>query len=442
MRGTPCCFPLSVRTFLFLILCVSQALSEPVPFRRAIELALARAEVSSPAVADQQRARAAVQEARSAYLPHLTVGSGLGATYGYPLSIEGSAPSIFNVNYQSTLYNASQKALTQAARETLRAQDWTIEDARRNAALEAATTYVHLHNLESSRRALQQQSQESSQLIGVMEARVREGVEAQIELTRARLLDARTRMALVDAEGGLRVLRSRLAQLTGLAPAAIEIVPASIPALPQPETQQDVVAQALAASAEVRAAEQQARAQELRAEAARKARYPSVDLAAQYGLFSRINNYDEFFQRFQSNNATIGLAIRFPFLDYTQKAFAEVADAEALRARQQLDQVREQVATETLQLTQTENQLAIAAEVADLDRQLAQSNVDATQQRIESEAPPASGMRPVSPRDLQMARIEAEQRIVAALDAGFQLQRARLQLLNAIGKLREWALGN
>ena len=41
--------------------------------------------------------------------PHLSVGTGVAGTYGFPLSIEGAAPSLFNVNYIQTLYDRKQR---------------------------------------------------------------------------------------------------------------------------------------------------------------------------------------------------------------------------------------------------------------------------------------------------------------------------------------------
>jgi outer membrane protein TolC len=441
MRGIPHRLRLPACLVALLALSAGEAFSEPLTFRQAVEMAIARATTQNIAASDQARAEAAYQEARSAYMPHMNVGSGLGWTYGYPLSIEGAAPSVFNVNYQSMVFSLQQRALTRAALETVGAQRWSTEDARRDVALETSITYVQLNSLNNRLMILQQQLHAASKLIQITEARLQAGLEAQVELTRARLVEARTRMAIADAQGSSDVLRLRLSQLTGMQAASIQLVPESIPAIPQPDPNEDLVSQALANSAAVRAAQQQARAQQLRAEATRKAKYPSIDLAAQYGVFSRFNNYDEFFRKFQRNNATVGLAIRFPFLDSTQQAAEAAANAEATRAQQQLEQVRNQVAMETLQLAQAAEQLAIAEQVAQLEYQLAQSNVDATRERIDAQAPPAPGTHAPSPRDLELAQIEASQRHTAALDTTFQLQRARLQVLRATGKLQDWALG-
>ncbi|HMG99858.1 MAG TPA: hypothetical protein VK555_00530, partial [Terriglobales bacterium] len=71
--------------------------AEPLPLQRAVQLALSHSTASGAASADEQRAFASYHEARNQYLPQAIVGSGLGASWGFPLTLEGSAPSIINV---------------------------------------------------------------------------------------------------------------------------------------------------------------------------------------------------------------------------------------------------------------------------------------------------------------------------------------------------------
>jgi len=77
--------------------------------------------------------------------------------------------------------------------------------------------------------------------------------------------------------------------------------------LPEVKQQDEIVAQASEGNPAVRAAAEQAAAKELKARGERKLRFPTIDLAGQYGLFSRYNNYDQYFNKFQRNNATFAL---------------------------------------------------------------------------------------------------------------------------------------
>ncbi len=436
---------ISLRSFILavaLICCITlRAWAAPLTFRRALELAAAR-NSSGVAAAEQMRARAAYQQARSAYLPQLVVGSGLGASFGFPLSLEGSAPSLFNVNYQSFLINPAQREFSRSAKLAWDATQASTDNQRRDTLLETAVTYVQLDSLTARTHTLREQQRQASSLIAMVSARVEEGVDPQLELTRARLTEARIRMALADAQGSADVLRERLAQLTGLPAQSIETETESIPEIPDASTEDDLVESAVASSSAVKAAEQQALAKEARARGEHKLMYPAVDAVAQYAMLSRFNNYDEFFRKFQRHNATLGVAIRFPFLNFPQRASAQAADAEAVQARRQADATKNQVSTETLRLARAVQQLAAAEQVAQLEYQLAQGQAEAMQVRIEAAAPPVPGSMPPSPRDLQLARIEAGQRYAAYLDASFELQKARLQLLRAVGRLDSWALGS
>src|SRR5271167_3427471 len=77
--------------------------AEPLPLDRAIRLALTHGTSTAIASADVRKAFASYRELRNNYLPQLVVGSGLGWSYGFPLTIEGSAPALLNAVAQSSV---------------------------------------------------------------------------------------------------------------------------------------------------------------------------------------------------------------------------------------------------------------------------------------------------------------------------------------------------
>src|SRR5215813_14657998 len=95
---------------------VLAAQTQPLTLRRAVQLALTQSTAMAQASADEQRAFAAYQEARNHYIPQIVVGSGLGKSWGFPLSLENAAPSIFNVNSQSAVLNPALREFVRAAR--------------------------------------------------------------------------------------------------------------------------------------------------------------------------------------------------------------------------------------------------------------------------------------------------------------------------------------
>ena len=70
--------------------------AETIPFPKAIEAALKHSGAMGIAAAEEAHARASLSQARDAYVPQAILGSGLGASFGFPLTLEGSAPSIVN----------------------------------------------------------------------------------------------------------------------------------------------------------------------------------------------------------------------------------------------------------------------------------------------------------------------------------------------------------
>src|SRR5262245_48586685 len=120
------------------------AQADSVPFRRAIELAVTHSSPMAAADADQSRAQNDYEVARNLFLPQMVLGSGLAATYGFPLSIEGSAPTIISLNSQQYLLNFAQKEFIRAAKSEWSASGTLKEDQRDQVILDAALTYIEL----------------------------------------------------------------------------------------------------------------------------------------------------------------------------------------------------------------------------------------------------------------------------------------------------------
>jgi outer membrane protein TolC len=410
------------------------ATGQKIAFRRAMELALQHSAGVGVALADQMRARQGYLETRNMYIPQLTFGSGVGQTWGYPMSIEGSAPSIFNVTSQSYLLNFANRDAMRAARTDWHAADLSFENQRQSALLEAALTYLQLEQAGTKLQTLQQESDEAGRLEAISQARLKEGIDSKLDVTRARLNAARLRLRLAEAQGSTDLLRQRLAQLTGLDAREIETDPASVPQPPQIDPHENMEARALANSPAVKAADERARAAELHARSERRQAYPAVDLVANYGLFTKYNNLNLLFPngQFSRNNATLGIAIRLPFLNAAERSRAAAAEADLLRAQKLAETAREQVASETLRLQRSVQQLEAARDVAQLEQELAQTKAEAAQ----AEATAGNG----TIRDQENARLETSEKRAALLDAQFELDRARLQLLRTTGGLEAWAL--
>ena len=436
---------------LAIVLLPASMLAEPIPLRRVVELALSHATGGAIAAADEQRAAANVRDLRNSYIPQITLGAGLGPpSYGFPLSIEGQPPSLFNVNAQSALINPSLREFLRAAKVEANVASLKTKDERNQIIQDAALSYAELAKWEQRLARLQETQADANKMEAAVAQRVKEGVDNEIDGAKARLSAARVRLRIAEAQGAADVLREHLSKLTGLAAGSIQTDPDSIPSAPAAVTSENVPKAAADSSPATQAAVAQARAQYLRAQGEHKALWPSFDFAAQYALLSQFSNFQNYYipskpcivggvsvlcttNSFQQNNASVGVSIRFPILNFSQRARAQAADADALKASKQAEAAKNQVSEQTLRLQRTVAQLQAAHDVAELEAEIAQKTLTAVQTRIDAGT--------ANLHDLDEARSQVSERFITLQDVTFELQRAHLGLLRSTGDLERWALG-
>ena len=408
--------------------------AEPLPLDRAVRLAVAHSTSSAIAGAEVQRTLASYRELRNYFIPQIVAGSGLGYTYGYPLSIEGSPPAIVDVVAQSSVFNPAQRQFLGAAKTDWRASEFQDKEQRNVIIQDVVLTYAELAKWEARQAHLEEDEKQAQQMEHAVAERVQQGVDSNVDLNKAKLTAARVRLHRAEARGNADVLRRHLSTLTGLPASSIEIAAETIPGLPPVALEEDLPQKAIAASPAVKVAEQHSMASAMRAAGERRSLLPSVDFSAQYARFSTFNNYTVYFppHTFQVNNATIGFGFKVPIFNASQRARADAASAEALEAKKKAEAARDQVAEETLKLQRAAEQLEAAREVAELEYEMAQSGLEAAQTRVDANTGTF--------HELDDARVQAAERYLRFQDADFEYRRARLSLLRATGDLEKWAL--
>jgi len=410
---------------------VLAAQTEPLTLQRAVQLALTHSTTLAQSSADEQRAFAAYREARNQYIPQVVVGSGLGKSWGFPLSLENAAPSIFNVNSQSAVINPALREFVRAARDESGAAALQTKDQRQQVMQDVVITYVELAKWEGMLPELTKTYAEAQKALELVNQRVEAGVDSQTEKQKSQLMAARAHLRALQGHGAVDVLRDQLSKFTGVPSNSIVTVSDSIPALPDINPEDDLTAKATESSLTLQAAQLRAKAQLFRAKGEHRSLWPSLDFAAQYAVLSKYNNYDQFFKTFERNNASLGVVIRFPVLNFSQHAHAQAADAEALRTNKEVENAKNQVSQEVLKLQRSVEQLKAAQEVAELEYKLAQSNVNSVDIRMNS------GMANL--HDQADAQTDLSEKFNSLEDAKFQLLRARIGLLRATGELESWA---
>jgi len=420
----------SLALFLTALSCFA---AEPVPLKRIVELALSHSTTTAMADAAAQRAYAALRQSRNQYLPSLMVGSGLGWTYGYPLSLEGSAPSIVNTTAQSSIFNLALQDFIRQAKTEYQATTVQNKDQREQVIQDAAVSYAELSKWEALQAHLGEDYAAALKMEQYVNERIQEGVDSPIARTQARLSTAKVYLHISQAQGSIDVLRQHLSQLTGLPASEITTDPDSIPALPPVKQDDNLVAKAVETSPAIQMASLHSTALNFAARGEHRSMWPTFDFAAQYALLATFNNYNVYFRQgtFQANNVSIGAVIRFPFFNPTQRARAQAADAEAVQASKKVEATRHQVSEQTLQLQRSVEELAAAQDVARLEYDVAKSDLNAVEIRVDA------GNATI--HDADQARTQTQERYNALQDANFQLERARILLLRATGDLASWA---
>ncbi len=447
---TPCRGAHTTKWILALVLLPGSLLAEPVSLKRVVELALTHATGAGIAAVEEQRAAASYRELHNNYIPQLSTGAGLGYSYGFPLALEGSAPSLFNVNTQSALLNPALRDFIRAARADSQVASLQTKDQRNQIIQDVALSYAELVKWEQRLARLQQTEADANKMQAAVVARVKEGVDTEIEGARARLSVARVRLRIAEAQGAADVLREHLSKLTGLPAAGIQTDPDSIPATPVTAPRDATANDAAATSPSVEAAVEHARAQYLRAQGEHKSLWPSVDFAAQYALLSKFNNYQNYYipskpcptsigeflcvtNNFQQNNATVGVSVRFPLFNASQRSRAQAADADALKATKQAEAAKNRVSEETLRLQRSVVQMQAARDVAQLEYEIAEKTLTSMATRMDAGT--------ATLHDLDDARSQASERFIALQDVTFELERSQLGVLRSTGDLEKWALG-
>jgi outer membrane protein TolC len=407
--------------------------SAQISFTTAIDLAQKNSPKVLMAQAEVDKARAAVQQLRDAYVPNIVGGSGLGPpSYGFPLG----QPTIFNVTAQSLVFSYSQRDYIRAAQAALDAASLNLTDIRQGVAEDTAVTYLALDRDIQRQAALQEQQAFADRLVSIVQDRLDAGQDTPIELTTSRLTAAQIHLARLRASDETITDQAHLARLIGLPAQALGTVSNSVP--PIIVTSQGVTVTPQITSPAVDSAYAIARSK--RQTAFGEERYlwrPQITFAGQYSRFAKFNNYQDYYLHFQQNNAGVGVQINVPVFDVAHNARAREAAADAARSEHEADMIRDQFFDNQLRARHTAAELAARAEIAVLDQQLASQQLDILLLQSKEGTGNLSGPQ-MTPKDEQTSRISEREKFIALLNANFEAQQAQINLMRAMGELDAW----
>src|SRR6202050_5311634 len=154
-------------------------LAEPLTLRHAVELALQHANGIAISAEGEQHASASYRELRNSYIPQLNAGAGIGKSDGFPLSLEGAAPSLFNVNAQSALINPALKDFIRAAQSDVAVSNLKIKDQRNQVIQDTVLSYAELAKWELRLSRLTETQAAAVQTEAAVTQGVKEGIDSE-----------------------------------------------------------------------------------------------------------------------------------------------------------------------------------------------------------------------------------------------------------------------
>ena len=405
--------------------------SSHAPVRLTLKQAVANSVQKSREVSlarlQYQSSREESSVARAQFLPSLFAGSGVAYTSGFPILAAGGAPALFNLTYNQDLLNLPARGDVRADEQKAEQQRLQVDAVRDGVVGRTASSYLQLAKVRQQLDVVRSERESAQKILDYTRQRMEAGFELPIEVTRARLTAAQVEERMAQLEDQEETTADQLRFLLGLEQdQPLEVTAEDIPAAAD-QTINDLVATALRDNPEVKQADSVRMASELRLRGERGGYWPTVGLIGQYNLLAKFNNYDQFFNKFQRNNFIAGIDVRIPvFVSHTGAAVA-FAQADLTTSQLQAETKRAEVSLDVRHKARQERETETAREVARLELQLAQQNVEVLQSQFQQGH--------ASVRDLESARLDAEEKSIALLDAGFARQQAELDLLRTTGQL-------
>ncbi|HZT31471.1 MAG TPA: TolC family protein [Bryobacteraceae bacterium] len=378
---------------------------------------------------DERKAQEAVRIARDPFTPRINVGSGLAYSSGFPMSIEGSAPSVFQAQAAQYLFNRPQSYVVAQAKETARGASIATAAKRDEVAFRIVSLYLDAERAARVQETARKELASLEKVAQSVGSRVEGGYELPIVAKRAAYNVARARLALENLSEQQEMAQTSLAVALGYSaedrvePSQEERTPIQLPS-----SEENAIEQAVHSSAVLRQLESQIAAKGLDIRGARSARLPRVDLVAQYGLFAKFNHYEDYFRTFQRNNGQLGVSLQIPLLTGPGvSAQTAQSEAEIARLRLQMTGTRNQIMIETRQAFRDIRRTELARDAARADLEVAREQVSVNLALAQEGR--------LTLRELEESRVAESDKWIAFYDAQYAVERARWALLRNTGDL-------
>ncbi len=419
-----------LKHILLLFVYAATALAEvhPLTLRQAVDTALKENPDVLLARLDEQKAQAAIRVAKDPFVPKVYAGSGLAKVWGYPTSIEGAAPSIVQSRTDMSVFNRPKSYELARVRETARGAAINTQSKSDEVGYQTALQFLDIQQLARNAQSLDLELESLERVSAAVNLRVQEGRELPLESKRVAVDVARGRQRAEALRDDLDYGEAALAVLLGY-PAGDRVQPVEEDRQPPevPESEQAARELALQNNKEIRRLESQLQAKGFELREYQTARFPIVDVVAQYALFAK-SNYQDFFTKVQRNNGELGVSIQIPLLvGSASKGLAAQSQTDILELRTQMNQTRNRIELDTQKSYQEWQKARSASEVARLDLDYAREQVSVLLAQL--------GEGRSQQQKVDDARYVEQEKWIAFYDAQHAVEKARLDLLRQTGTL-------
>ena len=404
-------------------------LSRKLTLKEAVNLAVANSRDLALARLQYGVMQRQIGVARSVFLPNLYTGTGVAYTSGFPLLEGGGAPSIFSLSYNQQIFNPPLKGEQRAAEQRAEGQRLSIDDVRDAVMSRAALDYLELAKVRHALELMHSERTSASRILDATRQRMDTGRQLPVDLIRAQLTTAQIEQRIAQMEDRDDSLTGELRDLMGLP--SDEMIEVSTEEIPEAaaEASKDVVSEAMSNNVELKQAQTEVKAREFKLKGEEGGRWPSFALVGQYNVLSKINNYTEFFSKFQRNNVIFGVQVQIPIFASRTSSAVAFARADLNEATLALQKKRAELSLDVRRKARLVREAELGGEVAKLELQLAQENVRVLQSQFDE----GRG----SLQDLEAAHIEENNKWLAFLDANYARQQVQIDLLHTTGQLAQ-----
>jgi outer membrane protein TolC len=364
---------------------------------------------------------------RAAFLPNLYTGGGYVYTYGFPSVPGAGPPAVFQLDYTQSLFNPLLKGQQRAAEASAKSQLAAIQHTRDEVMVRTASIYLELAEVRHLTALSSHDEADAEKILEVTRERVAANQELPIEETKAEFTLARIRERLLKLQDRDDSLTQQMHDLTAIPESQSIGVEAQEPSFASAVPPSQIGEAAVENDPGIREAEEERAARQHLLRAARLSFWPTADLVGEYSVLSRMNNYDQYYSKFQRNNFNVGLEITIPIFAAKTRATVALAKSQLNKAEVALSNERQQVRLEARQTSRQSQELQASREVARLDLKVAQQDVENVQARLDEGK--------ATLRDVEQARLTESDKWTAFLDADLAWQKSQLKILETTGQL-------